>query len=130
VGGRVCKDCGNPVSTGSAKGRCSKCYTSDLLGESNPNYKFGHYTDSFYSKIEYKEWRKSVYRRDGFRCVICGESHILEAHHILPKRTNPELVFSIDNGITLCKKHHKETFGKEIEQSQHFLDLLGRIKTL
>jgi hypothetical protein len=130
MSGRTCKDCGSIISTGSAKGRCSKCYTSNLLGELNPNYRFGHYTDRFCSKVEYKKWRKSVYRRDGFKCVICGESHTLEAHHILPKRTNPELVFNVDNGITLCKKHHEYTFGKEIEQSQHFLDLLGRIKTL
>lgn len=110
---RTCSECGSPISSGSKKGKCSLCYTSTLFGEQNPNFRFGHYFGDLLSTKEYKNWRTSVYRRDGFRCVICEESHTLEAHHILPKRRNPELVLDVNNGISLCKRHHEDTFGKE-----------------
>lgn len=121
---RTCSECGRKISTGSGKGKCIACYSKTLSGDGNPNYKFGHYTGDFMNKGDYKVWRKSVFIRDSFKCVLCGKTHCIEAHHILPKRLNPELVFDINNGITLCKKHHETTFGKEIELSETFLALV------
>lgn len=127
--GRKCTVCGNPVTSGSSKGRCLGCYTKTLSGDGNPNFRFGHYTGDFISKAAYKDWRKRVFTRDGFKCMECGiDTHNLFAHHIFPKRTNPELVFDVGNGITLCKKHHEDTFGKELKLAQKFLDLLGQSK--
>lgn len=58
-------------------------------------------------------WSKAVKNRDK-ACVICGSTDRLEAHHIIYKKYNPQLSLNVNNGITLCKKHHDETHGKEI----------------
>lgn len=56
---------------------------------------------------EYKAWRKAVLKRDDYTCVKCGKrGGKLNAHHIEGYANNKELRTSIDNGITLCKKHH------------------------
>lgn len=75
---------------------------------------------------EYKEWRKKVYARDSYRCQMPGcnsKTKSIAAHHIYPKRSFPEKQFDLNNGITLCKKCHERTYGKENE----FIDVLVRI---
>lgn len=61
---------------------------------------------------EYRNWRRSVIFRDGFKCVHCGSPHNLEAHHILPVAKHPEKALDVDNGITLCTKCHYEEHNK------------------
>jgi len=58
----------------------------------------------------YKEWRREVYGRDGFKCVNCGcnKSGSLQAHHIVPVCVNKSLLLDIDNGLTLCIDCHKK----------------------
>lgn len=58
---------------------------------------------------EYKAWRTSVFERDDYTCQMCKvRGGKLEAHHIHPVRDyrGKECLFSILNGITLCKKCH------------------------
>ena len=55
---------------------------------------------------EYKEWRKNVYERDFWKCKICGSKNKINAHHIYEGANNEKLRFEIENGITLCEKHH------------------------
>jgi 5-methylcytosine-specific restriction endonuclease McrA len=54
----------------------------------------------------YKNWRQSVYQRDGYKCVQCGSKDKLNAHHIKSWKDYPALRYDIDNGITLCEKCH------------------------
>jgi hypothetical protein len=63
------------------------------------------------SSLEYKLWRKAVYERDKYTCVLCGEfgKNNLEADHIKPFSLFPELVFDVNNGRTLCIDCHKQT---------------------
>lgn len=57
----------------------------------------------------YREWRKSVYERDGFACQKCKKvGGRLNAHHIKPFSKNPELRFDLSNGETLCEQCHKD----------------------
>ena len=58
-----------------------------------------------------KKWKAAVKERDGFKCVICGEEKMLNAHHIIPREIK-ELRHDVQNGISLCPKHHK--FSNEI----------------
>lgn len=66
---------------------------------------------SIRKSLEYKLWREAVFKRDNFSCVLCGnnKSGNLEADHIKPFSTYPEIRFAIDNGRTLCKECHRKT---------------------
>jgi len=64
----------------------------------------------------YTEWRRKVLQRDNYECQECYEltkqekreqQNKLTAHHIKRWAEYPELRYDVDNGITLCEKHHK-----------------------
>ena len=60
---------------------------------------------------EDKEWALKIKERDGFKCCICGVTTYLNSHHLIPREIKP-LKYDLDNGITLCRKHHM--FSREI----------------
>jgi len=70
--------------------------------------------DSLYSG--YNDWRRAVYKRDNFKCILCGnnKSGKLQAHHIKPVAMYKDLVLDISNGLTVCEKCHKEIHYKKI----------------
>lgn len=60
---------------------------------------------------ELKEWRKQVYKKDGYTCQKCGynrrdgitkKRRLFHAHHIESWDNNLEKRYNIDNGITFC----------------------------
>jgi hypothetical protein len=61
----------------------------------------------------YRVWRMNVFVRDGFTCQICGAKKPLQAHHVLSYKDFPDLVFRVDNGITLCKPCHYKLHGRK-----------------
>ncbi len=94
-----------------------KCYGNwrsvNLRGKTAPNYVHGKCNDNllFRASREYKEWRRDIFKRDKYTCVICGDSRgsNLEADHIRDFALYPELRLDINNGRTLCKKCHINT---------------------
>ena len=52
-------------------------------------------------------WAEQVKERDGMKCVMCGKTDHLQAHHIKPGFLYPEYRHDIDNGVTLCKDCHQ-----------------------
>lgn len=51
------------------------------------------------------EFRESVFKRDSYKCVICGKQ-AKDAHHILERRLFTDGGYYIDNGASLCEEHH------------------------
>ena len=51
------------------------------------------------------DFRNAVFERDNYKCVICKETAV-DAHHIMERRLFPDSGYYIDNGASLCAKHH------------------------
>lgn len=80
-----------------------------------------------YKYPKYKKWRRKVFRRDGYCCqfkTCTRKGGYLEAHHIIKKAMRPDLVFVIDNGVTLCKKHHRIVTGQENKYIEYFFKII------
>lgn len=52
------------------------------------------------------QFREGVFSRDNHKCVICGSSGPLDAHHILERRLWEDGGYYISNGASLCGEHH------------------------
>lgn len=53
------------------------------------------------------DFRDAVFRRDGYRCKVCGVSsneRALDAHHITSRKLMPNGGYCLENGITLCNR--------------------------
>lgn len=60
--------------------------------------------------LEYRSWRLSIFERDKFTCVNCGQrGGLLRADHIKSYSLFPDLRLDINNGRTLCDPCHKKT---------------------
>lgn len=55
-------------------------------------------------------WTRQVVKRDG-KCMTCGSTERLEAHHILAKSKWPQFATKTMNGITLCYDCHRGSRG-------------------
>jgi len=66
-----------------------------------------------YNSPSYKTWRLKVYKRDRYKCQLCGRMGNVNAHHIKRKIDFPDLTYRLDNGITLCTQCHYTITGKE-----------------
>lgn len=82
-----------------------KWYSENKSGENSYNWKGGLTQERRNNK--YKLWRKKVFERDSYTCLICGKvgGH-LNAHHIKNWVSHTELRYVIDNGMTMCQDCH------------------------
>lgn len=79
------------------------------LGPKSPTWKGG--TTSRYERLRssmcWRDWRDVVFKRDNYTCQGCGATGVLlHPHHEKPVSVFPELVFDVENGITLCVHCH------------------------
>lgn len=51
------------------------------------------------------EFKESVFERDSYKCVICGDK-AKDDHHIIERRLFSDGGYYLDNGASLCEKHH------------------------
>jgi hypothetical protein len=123
-----CKDCGKRLSAKSAK-RCRHCamatperkkLQSELakkrVGEKHPkwikdktNLKRFSEEEKLKRSSAYKFWARSVKDRDGWSCVVNNDdcNGRLESHHIKSYTYYPDSRYDIDNGVCLCRYHHR-----------------------
>jgi hypothetical protein len=95
---------------------CSNCYSKKRCGENNWRWNPGlteeerERNKSRASFPDQKEWKKKVYKRDGYSCVVCGssKSNTLRAHHLDGYNWCVEKRTDVSNGVTLCEQHHSE----------------------
>ena len=114
---------------GYSKGKNNPFYGKK--GKDSPGWRGGVSSTKvlFYSSPEWLEKRLCVMERDGFSCLLCGESaktkhSFLNVHHIIPLSINWDLKLFNENLITLCVKCHKTTFGKEADFIKTFQDII------
>ena len=95
-----------------------------LIGKNNPSWKGGvtPLQKTIRTSEKYLKWRTTIFNRDRFQCQYCYSiGNRLNVHHIKPYSTIIQKnniktlqnayycseLWSIDNGITLCKPCHK-----------------------
>jgi len=82
-----------------------------IKGENNPKWKGGITPENIKSRqsLEYAIWRMEIFKKDNFTCRFCKKrGGKLVAHHLQSFSEFPELRFSVDNGITLCRSCHSK----------------------
>lgn len=119
----VCQTCRGlfmvyPKRAAVAKYCSVKCSRIGQLGNKNPNWR-GGISDEIHrlrTSSKYKQWRFSVFVRDKFTCVCCGQvGRKLNAHHILGFLKYPKLRYEKRNGVTLCVECHMRVHGRRIK---------------
>lgn len=110
-----CMNCGLSFTRIGTKPRkfCSqKCRSVYYSAENHPLWDGGKTTESekIRKSVDYKNWRKEVFKRDDFTCKICNKrGGRLQADHIKPFSIFPSLRLDVSNGRTLCVDCHKRT---------------------
>lgn len=61
-------------------------------------------------------FRNAVFKRDGNKCLMCGKTGQLDAHHIQNRSLMPYGGYTIWNGITLCAGEDKDNCHWKAEQ--------------
>ena len=74
-----------------------------------------------YATTRWRKLRKSVLRRDGYRCQACLREGVQtpgeEVDHVVPAIQAPERFWDAGNLQTLCREHHlRKTADEKIEQ--------------
>lgn len=121
-----CKICGKEFQNNGKKYCSIECKKRDCVwnkgkklpnqsGKNSSSWKGGitSENDRLRKSLEYKIWRKEVYKKDNWTCRLCGhKGRGIVAHHLKLFADFPELRFSVDNGIVLCRKCHLEVHRK------------------
>lgn len=74
------------------------------------------------------EFREGVFKRDSNTCVFCDEP-ATDAHHILERRLWPDGGYYLENGASVCGKHHIlcEQTELSVEDVRHACGITRRI---
>jgi hypothetical protein len=91
--------------------RCKACQHDRTSGENNPCWNPNlTYEDRLIGRNtpENHFWQKQVYKKNHYRCVLCGSKKKIRAHHLYGYSAYPDLRYDESNGVVLCKEHHVE----------------------
>lgn len=85
---------------------------------------------------EWRVWRAAIFARDHHTCVMCwkARSHNrrtkYDPHHILRKADRPDLMYDVNNGVTLCRPCHRKTFRKEAQFAPQFVRYIASLRVM
>lgn len=94
-------------------------------GERNPNWRGGVTAKNEQDRKskKYKQWRKFVFERDNWTCVLCNRNGgDMNADHIKKFSDYPELRFDVSNGRTLCVACHKKVTSQQQTELNNKID--------
>lgn len=126
------KSCGclnSELSSKRMKGENHPMY--GIRGENHPKWNSSLTDEERHDKrdtVENYHFRKSVFERDKYSCIICESNKNLNAHHISNYYIDIENRYNIDNGVTLCEKCHKKFHKKYGNKSNNLEQLNEFIK--
>lgn len=116
---RECEYCGalfdalaSEVRRGGGRFCSPKCWYANIRGENHPLYTGGQHPS--YRGYDWQEQRRKAIARDGYKCVRCGQTEMLElmrygrglhVHHIKPYNESRDN--SLSNLMTLCASCHR-----------------------
>ena len=105
---------------------CGTCAKKVNSGENAYNWNGGYDSENikFRKTYEFKQWVKSVYKRDDYTCQSCYKKGVkLNAHHLNGYNWDIENRTNVDNGITLCEDCHNDfhnTYGRGNNTKEQF----------
>lgn len=67
------------------------------------------------SKARWEKVRNQVLERDNYKCVVCGKP-ATQVHHIHLRSKRKDLMYEINNLVSLCDKHHSHQSTEGLEQ--------------
>lgn len=78
------------------------------------------------SKEKWLAVREKALQRDNYKCVVCGKP-ATQVHHIHLRSKRKDLVYEINNLVSLCDKHHFHSSNDRYEEQTL---LIARAKKL
>jgi len=104
-----CKKCGGGTWTTNFDLKlCSSCYKREKNRARKWSRRRKEKRTGSRNKTMEKVFKTMVKKRDGHKCIDCGDTYHLTVHHIKHQSTHPQLKYKFDNGITLCKPCHEK----------------------
>ena len=67
------------------------------------------------SKARWEKVRNQVLERDNYKCLVCGKP-ATQVHHIHLRSKRKDLMYEINNLVSLCDKHHCHQSTEGLEQ--------------
>lgn len=67
------------------------------------------------SKEKWEKIRSLVLERDNYKCVVCGKP-ATQVHHIHLRSKRKDLMYEINNLVSLCNKHHDHQSSDGLER--------------
>ena len=67
------------------------------------------------SKARWEKVRNQVLERDNYKCLVCGKP-ATQVHHIHSRSKRKDLMYEINNLVSLCDKHHCHQSTEGLEQ--------------
>lgn len=110
------------------------CGIRKRTGENSPNWNPNLTNEERFSSRRMagdRGWKEQVKKRDNYQCQICSSEDKIHIHHMANYSDNRELAIDINNGITLCEKHHilfHKIYGSRNNTEKQFRKFKKKIK--